>query len=164
MPADSWIVVGVVPERCQPVLRVAAHFARRFDARLAVAHVAVDRVEVDELDDGSVLSEPIDPDVEGPRVERVDPALEAAVAAALDDCGPGWEIHQYAGDPAAALSRLAERLDAHLIVVGTRQRGLRGTVGELLSGSVGAHLAHRQHRPVLVVPADPVEPASTSDA
>ncbi|MEA9984217.1 MULTISPECIES: hypothetical protein [Subtercola] len=41
-------------------------------------------------------------------------------------------------------------------MVGTRRASGRSTVGEFLNGSVAAHLAHRQHRPVIVIPVAPV--------
>ena len=50
-----------------------------------------------------------------------------------------------------------EELDARYIVVGTREAGLRGSVREFFNGSVAVHLAHRQHRPVIVVPLAPIE-------
>jgi nucleotide-binding universal stress UspA family protein len=43
-----------------------------------------------------------------------------------------------------------------MIVVGTREPGFRGTVHEFINGSVAAQLAHRQHRPVVVIPLNPV--------
>jgi nucleotide-binding universal stress UspA family protein len=42
-----------------------------------------------------------------------------------------------------------------LIVVGTRHPGVRAGAREFFGGSVAVHLAHRQHRPVLVIPLAP---------
>ena len=42
-------------------------------------------------------------------------------------------------------------------MVGTRRRGFGESVREFLTGSVAARLAHRQSRPILVVPLE--EPA-----
>jgi nucleotide-binding universal stress UspA family protein len=39
-----------------------------------------------------------------------------------------------------------------MIIVGSRRGGLRSTMHEFFGGSVAAHLAHRQPRPVVVVP------------
>ena len=58
------------------------------------------------------------------------------------------------GDPSHALAAVAEERDAVMIVVGS-QAGRR-RIAELLTGSVAAHLTHQQHRPILVVPHDPV--------
>ena len=38
----------------------------------------------------------------------------------------------------------------------TREASVRETLREFFQGSVASHLAHRQHRPVLVVPLNPV--------
>jgi nucleotide-binding universal stress UspA family protein len=70
-----------------------------------------------------------------------------------------WSVRQLLGDPALALIQLADELDASLLVVGTRKRGLGESLREFLTGSVAARLSHRQHRPVLVVPlGEPLAP------
>jgi hypothetical protein len=46
-----------------------------------------------------------------------------------------------------------------MIVVGSREAGLRGSVREFFAGSVALHLSHRQARPVVVVPLAPVSRA-----
>lgn len=51
---------------------------------------------------------------------------------------------------------LADELEGDAIVVGTRKPGLRTTAHDFFNGSVAVHLAHRQHRPVIVVPLNPV--------
>ena len=61
-------------------------------------------------------------------------------------------VRQLVGDPAMAIKHLADEVDARLLVVGTRKRGFGESVREFFTGSVGARLAHRQHRPILVVP------------
>ncbi len=66
-----------------------------------------------------------------------------------------WTFSTLAGEPARALSRLADTINACVIVVGTRERGLGARLEELLVGSVAVHLTHRQGRPVLVIPLDP---------
>ena len=65
-------------------------------------------------------------------------------------------------DPARELGRLADAVGARLVVVGARRPGVRGRVGELLTGSVAVRLVHHQHRPVLVVP--PAAPAAEEPA
>ena len=57
-------------------------------------------------------------------------------------------------------SVLAESIDpdaGDVIVVRTRDATFRGTLREFVSGSVAVNLAHRQHRPVLVVRLSSVE-------
>ena len=51
-----------------------------------------------------------------------------------------------------AMKHLADQLDARLLVVGTRKRGLGESIREFFTGSVAARLAHRQQRPILVIP------------
>ena len=70
----------------------------------------------------------------------------------LDGSGLSWSVRQLVGDPAIAIKHLAEDVDAKLLVVGTRKRGIGESIREFFTGSVAARLAHRQHRPVLVVP------------
>jgi nucleotide-binding universal stress UspA family protein len=60
------------------------------------------------------------------------------------------------GNPAQALGDLADTLNASMIVVGTREATLRASLQEFINGSVAAQLAHRQHRPVVVIPLAPV--------
>src|SRR5699024_4416580 len=72
--------------------------------------------------------------------------------ALLEGSALTWAARQLVGDPALAIKQLANRLDAQLIVVGTRKRGLGESIREFFTGSVAARLAHRQHRSVLVVP------------
>jgi nucleotide-binding universal stress UspA family protein len=53
------------------------------------------------------------------------------------------------GPPARRLAELAERIDADLIVVGSRGRA---PLAELVRGSVTRQLLHEARRPVLAVP------------
>ena len=150
------LVVGVVPQQPDAVIAHAAVLASQLGAQLVCATVSVDRYVVVEHPDGSIRSLTFDPDLADIREESFDAALEARLAALLDPTGVRWEVRALAGDPARALARLAETIDAMMIIVGTHEAGLRGSLHELLSGSVAAHLAHRQHRPVMVIPLSPV--------
>ena len=80
--------------------------------------------------------------------------VQALAAKQLEGSGVSWSFLQLAGDPALAIKELAEKIDASLIVVGTRDRGIGESIREFFTGSVAARLAHRQRRPVLVVPRD----------
>jgi nucleotide-binding universal stress UspA family protein len=161
------LVVGVMARQPDAVATQAAALAAQLGARLVCATVDASRYAVEERPDGSIRSAPFDPDLAdadagpddgagGPSVDRVDPELDARLHALLDPTGVPWETRALAGDPARALAHLAETLDAVMIVVGTHERGLRGGMHELFNGSVAAHLAHRQHRPVVVIPLSPV--------
>ena len=66
------------------------------------------------------------------------------------------EFRELAGATGRALSRLAEVLDAEMIVVGSRRGGLRASVHDFFGGSVAVNLAHRQPRPLVVIPVTPL--------
>ncbi|MBF4563601.1 universal stress protein [Plantibacter sp. VKM Ac-2876] len=149
------IVVGVTPGQPDTVLVEAASFARAFACRLVLAYVDASRFVVVENVDGTVTSLPFDADLHDFDPEPADPGLEATAHRLLDDTGVVWELTQLAGDPARALGRLADSVSARAIIVGTRERGLRKGILEFFNGSVAATLAHRQARPVIVVPLAP---------
>lgn len=150
------IVVGVIPVGPRSVIAQAAHFAAAFDAELICAHVDTSRYPVAETPDGTEIAASIDPDLADEAPLTFDPDLEAAVADVLAGTSVRWSTRALAGGPAAELARLADELDAVMIVIGTRQAGFRGTMHEFFSGSVAVQLAHHQHRPVVVIPLNPV--------
>lgn len=144
------VIVGAIPDQPNRVLKEAARYAKLFGAPLLVAHVDVTRFVTYEDPDGYVHSAPIDIDLTGGESQLA--AVTAAAAAVLEGSGVEWSVQQLVGDPALAIKHLAERADARLIVVGTRRRGLGESIREFFTGSVAARLAHRQSRPILVVP------------
>ncbi|MHA7132438.1 universal stress protein [Oerskovia turbata] len=154
-PVAQPVVVGVSPGQPDVVLREAARFALRFGGELVCAHVTAGRFVVSERPDGSVVSAPIDPDYDDEREQELDPALTDHLAAVLGPTGVRWSARLLVGDTADALGRLADTVDAAMIVVGTHRHGLARGVQELFNRSVAVHLAHRQARPVVVVPAPP---------
>ena len=155
----SSLVVGIVPSNATEVLMIAAAVARRFDAELACASVNAARYTAAYTPDGDAVSLPRVPGRGDGTVEQFDPQLKATIETTLRDSGVPWSTYALAGDPGRELELLADRLDAHLIVVGTRDPGARETLRELFAGSVADQLSHRQRRPVLVVPLDPVQPS-----
>lgn len=150
------VVVGVFKGQPTAVLNEAAVIAGHFAADLVCAFVDASRYSVDRLPDGTVVSMSLDPDMPESRHEKIDPALRSELAAVLDGGNIRWSARALAGGPAQELARLANELDAKMIVVGTRERGMRGTLREFVNGSVAVQLAHRQHRPVVVIPLNPV--------
>ena len=154
-PARS-VVVGVVPGQSDDVVIQAAMFASRFEAQLVCAFVETSRYVVEELPDGSVRSLPFDPDLPEMRDEVFDPALAAHLDSLLAPRNVRWSTRALAGDPARALGHVADAVDAAMIVVGTRRHSPRRGLREFFGGSVAAQLAHRQHRPVVVIPQTPV--------
>ena len=72
------------------------------------------------------------------------------------DAGVPVEFRELAGGIGHAMARLAEVLDAEMIVVGSRRGGgMRTSMHEFFGGSVAVHLAHRQPRPLVVIPLSP---------
>jgi nucleotide-binding universal stress UspA family protein len=150
------ILVGVTYGQPDVVLRHAARFARTFDAALVCAHVDPGRYVVEELPDGSVASLPLDPDLPELKDTDFDQGLVAQVRAAVADDSIELSFRELAGDVAYALTRLADILKVEMIIVGSRRGGVRAGLKQFLTGSVAAHLAHRQPRPVVVIPVAPV--------
>jgi nucleotide-binding universal stress UspA family protein len=150
------ILVGVTYGQSDVVLRHAARFARTFDAALVCAHVDPGRYVVEELPDGSVVSLPLDPDLPELKDTDFDQGLVAQVRAAVADDSVDLSFRELAGDVGYALTRLADILDVEMIIVGSRRGGVRAGLKQFLTGSVAAHLAHRQPRPVVVIPVAPV--------
>jgi len=155
------VIVGVQPHQDRHVLDEAAKFARLFGVPLVVAHVDVTRFVTYEDPDGYVHSAPIDINFDAGAAEFE--AVQAAVAEVLDKTDLTWTARQLVGDPALAIKQLAQKLDAQLIVVGTRKRGIGESIREFFTGSVAARLTHRQHRSVLVVPLGEAVPDSQKE-
>ena len=150
--AARYIVVGVTPHQPVAVLREAVRLARQFKAVLVCANVEAGSYVVAEHPDGSVESRPIDPDQPDWNTAVFNGGLAHRIREVADKEGVRVEFRELAGDVAHALGRLAEVLDAEMIIVGSRRGGLRSTMHDFFGGSVAAHLAHRQPRPVVVVP------------
>ncbi|MEW1963082.1 universal stress protein [Microbacterium sp. NPDC077644] len=150
------VIVGMQPDQAGHVLDEAVRYAKLLGVPLVVAHVDVTRFVTYEDPDGYVHSAPIDLNIEAGAAEFE--AVQAAAATALKGTDLKWTARQLVGDPALAIKQLANKLDAQLIVVGTRKRGLGESIREFFTGSVAARLAHRQHRSVLVVPLEDAVP------
>ena len=144
------VIVGVIPDHPPRVLKEAARYARLFHEPLVVVHVDVTRFVTYEDPDGYVHSAPIDMNIASGESDLAQ--VQDAAAAVLGDSGLEWTVRQLVGDPAMAIKHFADQVDARLLVVGTRKRGIGESIREFFTGSVGARLAHRQHRPILIVP------------
>ena len=157
--AEGPVILGAVPDLPARVWAEAARYAALFGRELIVAFVDVTRFVTYEDPDGMPLTAPLDLSLSAAtqQGERVRENAEQYLVAA----GIPWSIRSLVGDPATALKSLADEVDAPVIVVGTRRRGFGETLREFFTGSVAARLAHRQHRPVLVVPSQ--EPIDESD-
>ncbi|MEH3089688.1 MAG: universal stress protein [Microbacterium arborescens] len=150
------VIVGVIPGQSPRVVVEAARYAGMLGVGLVVAHVDVTRFVTYEDPDGYVHTAPIDLGAVSSASQLEE--IRAAASEALATSAVDWAVHQLVGDPALAIKHLADRLDARLLVVGTRRRGLGESIREFFTGSVAARLAHRQQRPVLVVPQGQVVP------
>jgi nucleotide-binding universal stress UspA family protein len=131
-------------------VKEGARYASLFGAPLVVVHVDVTRFVTYEDPDGYVHSAPIDMNIAASEGDLA--IVQSQTAASLEGREVDWSVRQLVGDPALAMKHLAEQVDARLIVVGTRKRGFGESVREFFTGSVAARLAHRQHRPILVIP------------
>jgi nucleotide-binding universal stress UspA family protein len=152
------VVLGAIPDLSDRVWAEAARYATLFGRELIVAYVDVTRFVTYEDPDGMPMTAPLDLTLSAAASlhgQHVREAAEEHLA------GVEWTFRSLVGDPASALKALADEVDAAVIVVGTRRRGFGETVREFFTGSVAARLAHRQHRPVLVVPTQ--EPFTESD-
>ncbi|GAB3269736.1 universal stress protein [Arthrobacter pigmenti] len=155
--AGTYIVFGATIHQPEMFLRTAAVYAARFNAELVCASVAASNYTIEEFPDGNIRSAPVDADLPDMSEAVFDPQLQKKIADILDVTEVRWSTRILAGDPAHSLAHLADRLSASMIIVGARDATVRAAVGEFLRGSVAAHLVHRQHRPVVVIPLNPVE-------
>jgi nucleotide-binding universal stress UspA family protein len=147
------VVVGVAPGQPAHVVQQAAHFAEKFGTELVCAHVNQGRIAVSEDDDGTVKSVSIDPDFSDAAEEVFDEKLASGLAHVLAETTVPWRTVVLAGEVSTALAHLAHHLDASMIVIGTHEHSVGGSIQEFFNRSVATHLAHRQNRPVVVVPA-----------
>ncbi|WEO77137.1 universal stress protein [Cryobacterium sp. SO2] len=164
MSIRTRVVVGVYPGQADGVVLQAAVFAARFHAELVCAwvdpgrHPRADHADAPAV--GPVADPPTDSPTIGtpatPRVAQFSPYLAAHLERILGGHDIAWSTHQLTGDPARALGQLAESLRAAMIVVGTRDGTVRGSLQEFFAGSIAMNLAHRQNRPVVVIPLSPV--------
>jgi nucleotide-binding universal stress UspA family protein len=144
------VIVGVVPGQSLRVLKEGARYARLHNTYLIVVHVDVTRFVTYEDPDGYVHSAPIDVSIDQGVSDFT--AVTSMVKETLGGADVKWTARQLVGDPALAIKQLADRIDARLIVVGTRRRGIGESIREFFTGSVAARLAHRQRHNILVVP------------
>ncbi|WP_454300988.1 universal stress protein [Salana multivorans] len=146
------LVVGVVPGQNPLVVRTAVGLAAALGVGLYAGYVDTSRYTVSEHPDGSVTHAALDPDTADDSWRDTEAELRDHLATLLAGDGVPWQLRYLAGRPDRALTHLARAVDASALVVGTRAPGGGPRMRELLEGSVAAHLAHHQHRPVLTVP------------
>jgi nucleotide-binding universal stress UspA family protein len=146
------LVVAVVPDQ-PPLVGVTAlslATATRAPA-LYFAYVDSSRYAVEEFSDGTVRHAPIDPDLDDEEWPTTQARLIEAVTQTMAGHDVPWHFRYLAGRVDRALTHLARAVDAAVFVVGTHV-GRHHRIADFVNGSVSIQLAHRQHRPVLVVP------------
>lgn len=149
------VLVGIVPGQPDAVLRVAAEYAEAFGAELVVAWVDATQYTAGLWADGSVAFVPYDADAAGG--SRIDASwIDQQVRPVLSASSVRWRVVTAEGEPSAGLCSIADREQVGSIIVGTREPGFRAGLQEFFTGSIAAHLAHRQRQPVIVVPLSPV--------
>jgi nucleotide-binding universal stress UspA family protein len=146
------VLAGVCPGQPLPVLQEAARLASALGRPLLCAYVTADSylTEWDRAsvrDDASLHPGPLD---EEDRQHTLD--LARAIDTVAAEADADWTLRVLGGDPPHALMRLAEEVDARLIVVGTRRRGPAHAMENWLAGAVATRIAHDQARTVAVVP------------
>ncbi len=152
------VVAGVEPGQPELVAITAAQLASALGGRLYFAFADPARMTEQEFPDGTVRHVGLNPDLyEDEAWRRLERELVQALTAALSGTGASWEFRYLAGRPDRALTHLARAVDAAVIVVGAGRSGAGARLHEVLQRSVGTHLAHHQHRPVLVVPTSVVD-------
>ena len=156
--AGNPLVVGIEPGQPDIVVVTAARLAETLKAKVYFAYADPQRITEREFPDGTVQHGGLDPDFSGDEIwqARRD-QLVAAVHKTLGEAPIEWEFRYLAGRADRALTHLARAVDASMIVIGTRRPGSSGRVKRLLQGTLGRHLAHHQHRPVLLIPTSVVD-------
>ncbi|ROP58689.1 universal stress protein [Curtobacterium sp. PhB115] len=148
------IVAGLQVGDVEAVATVAAQIAHRFNAALVCVTIDPSLLSIGTRPDGSEMIEAIDPDSS----ESTPRGLPDDDIAVIQGVAARYQVPvenlTRVGDPARMLAAIAEERQAELIVVGTRTG--RHRMAEFFNGSVAARLTHQQHRPVLVVPTNPV--------
>jgi nucleotide-binding universal stress UspA family protein len=146
------VVLGDEPDQNPSIVTAAAHLAQAAGTGLVCVWVDSSHVLVEREADGSLDLTPVDPDRDEESDEPPDGNLAERLAGLLDPIGLPWRYVYAVGETSRGLSVVADGHDALLIAVGTRRPGFGGWMNELIGGSVAGHLAHTQHRPVVMVP------------
>ena len=134
-------------ESAKRAMERAAAVAKAFDARVIVTSVASLLHSGPRADQQFELHSPPGSDPEIQRDSLADHEAELADATAFF-AEHGIEAEPVSGDPASAIVSLAERRNADLVVVGTREAGLAERV---VRHSVSQQVAKKVHCDLLIV-------------
>lgn len=145
-------MVSVAPGQPALVALTAASLARATGApRLYFGYADPARYVAQEHPDGTVRHVSLDPDAAGDAWRETEAGLTRDVEESMAGQNLPWELRYLAGRADRALTHLARAVDAAAFVVGTHV-GSHRRIHDFLNQSLSVQLAHRQHRPVLVVP------------
>ncbi len=152
------VLAAVVPGQNPLIAVTAGRLAAAMGQQTVhLAFVDTNRYTVEEFPDGTVRHAAIDPDADAGDWHAIRSQLEDQAATVLAGAGVDWKVWYLAGRPDRSLTHLARAVDASVIVVGSRSHKAGRRFRELAEGSVSSHLAHHQHRPVLIVPVEVVD-------
>lgn len=147
------VIVGMQPDQDSAVLACAVALAAASGAELVGVYVDPGSYLIEWDPSGNVLGNSLDRALD-PEDEAASAVLELGplLASAAQENSLRSSFRVLGGDPAMAMGRLAEALQAAVIVVGARRPGLLAGVNEVLTGSVVRKLLATQHTPVLAIP------------
>ena len=134
-------------EEASAAARTAAELSRKTGAELHVVHVGSLLYDVD--DTGSAV---FDPEIEERAQTRLDQEAQSLLDEQIENIksegGTVTQAHMRPGDQTDTIVRLAEEIDAGMIIMGSRGRG---GIRRALMGSVSENVVLHAHCPVLVV-------------
>lgn len=141
----------------RPAFRLAVSIASQYNARVVFLHVieplgANARHLVDMyLPEGSVeeMRRKGIADLKQRVHERIQKFIQEEMPEGMAFPGGDPEARVEQGDPAVTVLKMADEIDADLVVMGSHSHS---TLGEFLLGSVAHKVTHHSKRPVLLVP------------
>ena len=152
MTSSAPLVLGVCPDQSPEVLLQAASLAKQMEAELLCVWVDPTQYTIERLNDGTVISSPIDPDSDGHCRLEFPPILFDELHRRFSELAITWSTRARAGSVSKELALIAIEHGASMIIVGAHRPSLRKSLNHLLNGSTAVKLAQQQLCPVLVVP------------
>lgn len=155
MNDEQWpegpVVLGIAWDFSEQPVRAAASLAAGLGLHLVCAFVDPSTYLTEWEPDEARAAHSLDPAV-NEEAQFPSGRLLHRLESTLGPPGDRWSFRVLNGDPAKALSRLAESTGASLIIVGGPRAEITARMSRLLEGSVSALLIRQQKRPVLIIP------------
>jgi len=140
-------------EKSVQAFRMAASMGQQYGARIVLLHVMEQVSEgVQHMISGMLPKNELTKlhhEARESVLKSLNEQWDALAAAELSDAGERHELRVEQGEPAHTILKVADEIDADLLVIGTHSHS---HVGEWLLGSVAYRLMHTTRRPVLLVP------------